>query len=85
LGYSEGERELFTDHFGLVSDVLAEAFTRLRDRSYAGALTGRVHFWRSAIRADQNAVTKTVSGLLKLIQPDGKAVISDEDLASTGA
>src|SRR3979411_131564 len=33
-------RDLFTDHFGLVSDVLAEAFTRLRDGSRAAALMG---------------------------------------------
>lgn len=29
---------------------------------------------------DQNAVNKTVSGLLKLIQPDGNVVASDEDV-----
>ncbi|HUZ63267.1 MAG TPA: protease Lon-related BREX system protein BrxL [Acetobacteraceae bacterium] len=73
-------RDLFTDHFGLVSDVLAEAFTRLRDGSRAAALMGRVHFGGALSGRDQNAVTKTVSGLLKLIQPDGSAAISDEDL-----
>ncbi len=73
-------RDLFTDHFGLVSDVLAEAFTRLRDGSRAAALMGRVHFGGALSGRDQNAVTKTVSGLLKLIQPDGNVSISDEDL-----
>jgi ATP-dependent Lon protease len=73
-------RDLFTDHFGLVSDVLAEAFTRLRDGSRAGVLMGRVHFGGALSGRDQNAVMKTVSGLLKLIQPDGDAAISDEDL-----
>ena len=73
-------RDLFTDRFGLVSDVLAEAFTRLRDGSRAAALMGRVHFGGALSGRDQNAVTKTVSGLLKLIQPDGNAAISDEDL-----
>ncbi len=73
-------RDLFTDHFGLVSDVLAEAFTRLRDGSRAAALMGRVHFGGALSGRDQNAVTKTVSGLLKLIQPDGNVAISDEDL-----
>ena len=29
---------------------------------------------------DQNAVTKTISGLLKLIQPDGSTAIPDEEL-----
>lgn len=73
-------RDLFIDHFGLVSDVLAEAFTRLRDGSRAAVLMGRVHFGGALSGRDQNAVTKTVSGLLKLIQPDGNVSISDEDL-----
>jgi ATP-dependent Lon protease len=72
-------RDLFTDHFGLVSDVLAEAFTRLRDGSRAAMLMGRVHFGGALSGRDQNAVTKTVSGLLKLIQPDADATVSDED------
>ncbi len=72
-------RELFTDHFGLVSDVLAEAFTRLRDGSRAGALMGRVHFGGALSGRDQTAVNKTVSGLLKLIHPLNQDV-PDEDL-----
>ena len=31
-------RDLFTDHFGLVSDVLAECFTRLRSESRVSSL-----------------------------------------------
>ena len=73
-------RELFTDHFGIVSDVLAEAFTRLRDGSRAGVLMGRVHFGGALSGRDQNAVSKTVSGLLKLLHPDATATIPDEDL-----
>jgi ATP-dependent Lon protease len=73
-------RDLFTDNFGLVSDVLAEAFTRLRDSSRAVTLMGRIHFGGALSGRDQNAVTKTISGLLKLIQPDGSAAILDEEL-----
>src|SRR5947208_16179107 len=36
-------RTQFTDHFGLVSDVLAETFSRLRSQSRSGLLQGRVH------------------------------------------
>jgi len=32
------------DHFGLVSDVLAECFSRLRSQSRIGVLQGRLHF-----------------------------------------
>lgn len=73
-------KTLFTDHFGLVSDVLAEAFTRLRDGTRAGALLGRVHFGGALSGRDQNAVNKTVSGLLKLLHPDPQAAVPDEDL-----
>jgi ATP-dependent Lon protease len=73
-------RPLFTDHFGLVSDVLAEAFTRLREGTRANVLLGRVHFGGALSGRDQNAVNKTVSGLLKLIHPDPQAPVSDEDL-----
>jgi ATP-dependent Lon protease len=73
-------RTLFTDHFGLVSDVLAEAFTRLREGTRANVLLGRLHFGGALSGRDQNAVNKTVSGLLKLIHPDPQAPVSDEDL-----
>lgn len=73
-------RALFTDHFGLVSDVLAEAFTRLRDGTRANMLLGRVHFGGALSGRDQNAVNKTVSGLLKLMHPDPQLPVADEDL-----
>ena len=73
-------RALFTDHFGLVSDVLAEAFTRLRDGTRANVLLGRVHFGGALSGRDQNAVNKTVSGLLKLMHPDPLLPVTDEDL-----
>jgi ATP-dependent Lon protease len=63
-------RELFTDHFGLVSDVLAECFSRLRAQTRVNTLQGRVHFGGALSGRDQNAVNKTVSGLLKLLHPD---------------
>jgi ATP-dependent Lon protease len=73
-------RALFTDHFGLVSDVVAECFTRLRPQSRIGILQGRVHFGGALSGRDQNAVNKTVSGLLKLLYPDSETTVPDEDL-----
>src|SRR4029077_13325176 len=72
-------RALFTDHFGLVSDVLAEAFTRLRDGTRANVLLGRVHFGGALSGRDQNAVNKTVSGLIKLMHPNPKLPVADDD------
>jgi ATP-dependent Lon protease len=71
---------MFTNHFGLVSDFLSECFTQLRGQSRVATLQGRV-FWGGALSGrDLNGVNKTVSGLLKLIYPDGNAHVSDEDL-----
>ncbi len=74
------DRTIFTDHFGLVSDVLAESFTRLREGTRAGQLMGRAHFGGALSGRDQNAVNKTVSGLLKLVYPDQTTPIPDADL-----
>jgi len=60
-------KDLFTNQFGLVSDVLAECFSRLRAQTRVNVLPGRVHFGGALSGRDQNAVNKTVSGLLKLI------------------
>ena len=73
-------KELFSNQFGLVSDVLAECFSRLRAQSRVNVLPGRVHFGGALSGRDQNAVNKTVSGLLKLIYPDPAMVVSDDDL-----
>jgi ATP-dependent Lon protease len=73
-------KALFTDHFGLVSDVLAECFTRLRTQSRVNVLQGRVHFGGALSGRDQNAVNKTVSGLLKLLHPDPADPVPDEEL-----
>lgn len=71
---------LFTDRFGLVSDVLAECLSRLRPQSRIGLLPGRVHFGGALSGRDQNSVNKTISGLLKLLYPDSSQPVPDEDL-----
>jgi ATP-dependent Lon protease len=73
-------RELFTEHFGLVSDVLAEFFSRLRSQSRVSALHDRMRFGGALSGRDQNAVNKTVSGLLKLVHPDPADRPTDETL-----
>lgn len=73
-------KDLFTNQFGLVSDVLAECFSRLRAQSRVNVLAGRVHFGGALSGRDQNAVNKTVSGLLKLMFPDPSMPVPDEDL-----
>ena len=72
--------DLLTDHFGLVSDFLSDAWTRLRSQSRAPALQGRVHFGGALSGRDATAVQKTASGLLKLLYPDAQDPVADEDL-----
>ncbi len=71
---------LFTDHFGLVSDFLSECWTRLRNQTRVNLLQGRVQFGGALSGRDTTGVQKTISGLLKLLQPNPQAEISDEDL-----
>jgi ATP-dependent Lon protease len=69
-----------TDHFGLVSDFLSECMSRLRGHGRASAWLGRVSFGGALSGRDQNAVTKTVNGLMKLIHPSLEESIPEEDL-----
>ena len=72
--------ELFTNHFGLVSDFLSECFTHLRPQSRVSAMQGRVFLGGALSGRDSNAVNKTVSGLLKLLYPGMGQIVSEEDL-----
>ena len=72
--------DLFTDHFGLVSDFLSECWDRLRSESRISALHGRVRFGGALSGRDTTAVQKTVSGLLKLLYPNALKPVSEEDL-----
>lgn len=72
--------DVFTDHFGLVSDFLSECFSQLRNQSRLAVLQNRVFFGGALSGRDINGVNKTISGLLKLIHPGQDAAVSDEDL-----
>lgn len=72
--------EHLTDHFGLVSDFLSESWTKLRSSSSLSILQGRVNWGRALSGRDIEAVNKTVSGLSKLLFPDPKMAIPEEEL-----
>jgi ATP-dependent Lon protease len=69
----------YTDHFGLVTDYLAEVFRELRKRSYTDYAEREFRFGQHLGGRDQKAVRKTVSGLLKLLHPDGE--VTREEMA----
>lgn len=72
------DKSYFTEHFGLVSDFLAECWTRLRGTSRISQVLPRMDFGGALSGRDTSAVQKTVNGLIKLMQPDPEAPISDE-------
>jgi ATP-dependent Lon protease len=70
----------FTSHFGLVSDFLAESWTRLRDTSRLTNVLPRVDYGGALSGRDTTAVNKTLNGLLKLMQPNPDVPVPDEML-----
>jgi ATP-dependent Lon protease len=72
--------EHLTDHFGMVSDFLSECWSKLRSQNRASVLQGRVYLGGALSGRDIEAVTKTVSGLVKLLFPKPDMPISDGDL-----
>lgn len=70
----------FTEHFGFVSDYLAEVWTQLRRISRLEVVQGRLE-WGSALSGrDRKAASNTVDGLLKLLYPDPAMDVPDDFL-----
>jgi ATP-dependent Lon protease len=64
--------DAYTSHFGLVTDYLAEVFRQLRKQSFADYADRDFRFGSHLGGRDQKAVRKIVSGLIKLLHPDGE-------------
>ena len=62
----------YTDHFGVVTDYLAEVFRELRKQSYVDFAERYFSFGSHLGGRDQKAVRKIVSGLVKLLHPHGE-------------
>src|SRR3954449_1665307 len=71
--------EFFTDHYGFVVDYLAEALRELRKHNYTEAIDRHFSLGSHLNARDVKAVRKTVSGLVKMVYPDGE--VSRDDLA----
>ena len=63
--------EFFTNQYGLIVDYLAEWVREMRKRSFADAIDKFFKLGNNLNQRDTIAVRRTVSGLLKLICPDG--------------
>lgn len=63
--------EFFTDAYGFISDYFSECLREMRKRSFSDAIQKYFRLGKDLNQRDVIAVRKTVSGLLKLLFPDG--------------
>ena len=64
--------EYFTNQFGLIVDYLAEFIREMRKYSYTDAFDKYFKLGNHLQQRDVTAVRKTVSGLVKLLHPNGE-------------
>lgn len=64
--------EFFTNDYGFITDYFSEIMRELRKVSYADAYTHYYRLGNNLNQRDVIAVKKTVSGMIKIIHPDGK-------------
>jgi len=72
------ENRFLTIHYGLVVDFLAEAFKELRKQNFTEVLDRFFRLGSHLNTRDVKAVRKTVSGLMKILNPSGN--VDSDDL-----
>lgn len=70
--------DFFTNRYGLITDYLAEYMREMRKRSFSDAIDKFYKLGNNLNQRDVIAVRRTVSGLLKLLHPNGS--YSKEDV-----
>ena len=69
--------ELLTSQYGLISDYVSEFFREMRKRTFADCINNYFLLGNNINQRDNIAIRKTVSGLVKLIYPDGNFTKED--------
>lgn len=69
--------EFFTNEYGFITDYLSEFFREMRKRSFSDAIDKYFNFGSNLNQRDVIAVRKTVSGLVKLVYPNGEYTKED--------
>lgn len=64
--------QYFTNEYGFISDYISEFFREMRKRSFSDAIDKYFNFGNNLNQRDVIAVRKTVSGLIKLLYPNGE-------------
>jgi len=69
--------EFFTDEYGFITDYVSEFMREMRKRSFSDAMEKYFRLGNNLNQRDVIAVRKTVSGLVKLIYPNGEFTRDD--------
>lgn len=69
--------EFFTNEYGFITDYLSEFFREMRKRSFSDAIDKYFNFGSNLNQRDVIGVRRTVSGLVKLIYPNGEYTKED--------
>lgn len=69
--------EYFTNSYGFISDYYAECLRELRKYNFSDVISQFFRLGRDLNQRDSIAVKRTVSGLVKLLFPDGKYTKDD--------
>lgn len=67
----------FTNHFGFSTDFFSEWMHQLRKDSYTNVIDDYFSFGAQLRQRDTKPIRKTVSGLIKLLHPDGQYTKED--------
>jgi uncharacterized protein (TIGR02653 family) len=70
----------FTEHFGFVSDYLAEVWNQLRRTTRLDVVQGRLEWGIALSGRDRKAANNTVDGLLRLLYPNPDMEVPDDFL-----
>ncbi len=69
--------ELLTNEYGFITDYLAEYFREMRKRTFSDSIDKYFKLGNNLNQRDVIAVRKTVSGLIKLLYPNGEFTKED--------
>ncbi|RDW18787.1 protease Lon-related BREX system protein BrxL [Oceanobacillus chungangensis] len=64
--------DIITEKYGFIVDYLAEFFREMRKRTFSDAINRYFKLGNNLNQRDTNAVKRTVSGMLKLLYPQGE-------------
>ncbi|WP_240628563.1 protease Lon-related BREX system protein BrxL [Bacillus salacetis] len=69
--------DFFTDRYGFIVDYIAEFFREMKKRSFADSIDKYFKLGNNLNQRDTVGVRKTVSGLMKLLYPNGEYTRED--------